>query len=148
MVGQCIVCKQIKNLIAKKMCARCYQLERLKTNKRAVRECKICGTPLRANNYITCRYCRQERAVWERKARVIIEKRIPVLEKERDICLAYMLNNITMEELAKKYNITKGGVSYIVNKGLDYYNNRLAELKQLYGDYSVKIKQYELKVNS
>lgn len=150
MVGQCIVCKQIKNLIAKKMCANCYQSHRLKAQRKTFRECKICGRELRANNHITCNYCRKDRAVWERKAQVIYKKRLPVFERERDICLEYTLNKgkVTMEQLAEKYNITKGGVSYIVKKGLDYYNKHIAELKQLYDDYTMKIKQYELKINN
>ena len=70
----------------------------------------------------------------------------------RNIVFSMIIEDITSSsEFAKvceKYGITKGGISYIIGKGLDYYNNRLAELKLLYGDYALKIKQYELKLNS
>lgn len=149
MVGQCNKCKQIKNIVGQGMCNHCYQKEfanKQKANK-TVLYCKICGTALRCS-HVTCRYCRQDRAIWERKARVIKEKRIPVIEKNIKICLEYIAKKCTMAQLAEKYGITKGGISYIIGKGLDYYNNRLAELKLLYGDYALKIKQYELKLNS
>ena len=144
MIAKCEICGQVKNLI-KGQCDLCYHREKARKKAQAKKAkaivCIKCGTQLRNRDYDVCVHCRNLRQNYESRLQGLFKK-IETTEDYISIC-KLVESGVEGIKIAEQRGVTKQAISLITTKGLDFYENKLKDLKAKFFDLSQKIKEFD-----